>query len=310
MCLPHLPGMGDRGYQTQATAFALDSLQSCGRAVVQLPTGSGKTRVALRVAQAWLRGRGRRVYLITPSEETISQTVIAARLLGLRPMIDAGHEQASRHAQFIISTYASAWRRHEKWIAKSTLLLLDECHHVNFAAPVNADILDRFDYGVGLSATPWSKGCMAYFRKNIFIYSLSRAIADGVNAQYEIKPWTEPVNGSYQIVYTNRQDVRESLKRIMQSCDYAIYSQPRARDIISRFRTGAIKTIVVNRMLTEGFDLPAIKRIWIARDTKSRIAAMQMAGRALRAHKSRTAELFISSAQTRVLLDEALKRAG
>ena len=47
----------------------------------------------------------------------------------------------------------------------------------------------------------------------MFIYALSRAISDGVNAPYEIKPWTEPVNGSYQIVYTNRQDVRESLKR-------------------------------------------------------------------------------------------------
>lgn len=302
--------MGDRGYQTQATAFALDSLQSCGRAVVQLPTGSGKTRVALRVAQTWLRGRNRRVYLLTPSEETVTQTVIAARLLGLRPMIDAGRQRASRHAQLVISTYASAWRRHEQWISKSTLLLLDECHHVNFAAPVNADILDRFDYGVGLSATPWSKGCLSYFRKRKFIYELTRAISEGVNSPYEIKAWSQPINGMYQIVYTNRQDQRESLKRIMQACDYAIYSAPRAREVISRFRTGAIKTIVVNRMLTEGFDLPAIKRIWIMRDTRSRIAAMQMAGRALRAYKSRTAELFIASEQTRILLNEALKRAG
>jgi len=302
--------MRERRYQAQAVAFAMDGLRSCGRALVQLPTGSGKTIVSLLAASCWSKQGGQRVYLITPSEEAVRQTELTARILGMRPALDIPGERASRHAHLILTTYASAWRRFQQWIGPKTLLILDECHHVNFDAPVNTDILNRFEYGLGLSATPWSKGCLSYFKRNKHTYRLSEAIAAGVNAQYAIKPWSEPVGGPYQMIYTNNHDYRESITKTLKSCDYAIYSKPSAREVIARFRRGGIQTIVVNRMLTEGFDLPRIKRLWIMRDTRSRIAAMQMAGRALRPFQSRTAEIFVHSDMTRELLHQALERAG
>lgn len=303
--------MRERKYQAQAIEFALDRLRSDGRSLIQLPTGSGKTLVSLRAAAIWLQRPRARVYLVTPSEETVRQTEITARILGMRPALDipGASQMPSQYAPFVVTTYASAWRRFQRWTGNQTLLILDECHHVNFLAPVNADILNQFEFGLGLSATPWSKGCLAYFKNNKHTYKLSQAIADGVNAPYVIHEWADPVSGNYQMIYTNNQDYREAITRSLKSCDYAIYTRPLAREVIAKFRCGAIRTIVVNRMLTEGFDLPKVKRIWIMRDTKSRIAVMQMAGRALRAFQSRTAEIYVQSPLARKLLNQALERA-
>lgn len=91
--------------------------------------------------------------------------------------------------------------------------------------------------------------------------------------------------------------------------DFAAYQAADARRTISRFRFGFLGTIVVNRMLTEGFDQPQIKRIWIARNTESQIAALQMAGRALRPYKEQAATIYVQSEQTRNTLISALERA-
>ena len=301
--------MQTRKYQQAAIDFSVGALSEGKRAVIQLPTGTGKTLVLLRVAEHELRA-GRPVYVIVPTDEAVQQVRHTALRLGLFPVLDTQGRKAPAQAPLVITTYSCAWHRYRRRLRTNTLCLLDECHHINFNAPVNFNILNSFQVAIGLSATPWSKGCLKYFDSNRYRYKLSQAITDGVNSQFEIKPWIEPSKGSYQIIYTNDADYRERLCGSLAGTDYAIHQRVNARKVIARFRHGILGTIIVNRMLTEGFDLPQIKRVWIARRTGSRIAAMQMAGRALRPYQGRIASIYALTSETRQLLEQAIAKAG
>ncbi|MFA7295722.1 MAG: DEAD/DEAH box helicase [Dehalococcoidia bacterium] len=60
-------------------------------------------------------------------------------------------------------------------------------------------------------------------------------------------------------------------------------------DILERFAAGAIEVVVNVDILTEGYDLPAVKCIVLARPTKSRARYLQYCGRASRPHNGRGA---------------------
>lgn len=300
--------MQARKYQQQAIDFSVAAISSGKRALIQLPTGTGKSLVLLAIAKYAVQHK-RPAYIIAPTEEAVMQLRSLALRLGLLPALDTTGNKVSRFSPLIITTYACAWRRYKKRLTNNTLCILDECHHVNFNAPVNLDILNSFQAAIGLSATPWSKGCYNYFDKNRFRYKLSEAIADGFNCPYKIEPWREPTKGDYQIIYTNNGRYRSELCSNIPGSDYAIYQRSNARAIIAKFRYGRIGTIVVNRMLTEGFDLPQIKHVWIARTTKSKIAAMQMAGRALRPCSGKVASIYPLDQPTALLLQHAIKKA-
>lgn len=302
--------MTPRQHQIQAIKFGLDVLEKGhARGLAQMPTGSGKTFVGVTLAREWIR-RGGCVTFLEPSEEVIEQVRRAALLAGLTPVIEKAEKHASRSAQCVVASYNTMWRRYEKHRKPKSLAILDECHHFNYDAESNLMVASVFERAIGLSATPWSKGCLDFFENRIFVYPLSQAIRDQVNCGYAVMPWDTPQTGKYQIVYCGSYtDVRQMCSRIRPS-DYAVYQESDARKNIGRFRHGMLGTIVVNRMLTEGFDLPQIKRVWIARDTESEIFALQMAGRALRPYRGERAMVFVQSDKTRQTLQAAIQRAG
>ena len=47
--------------------------------------------------------------------------------------------------------------------SRDTLLIYDECHHGNLDAPENLRLARSFRHILGLSATPWSRGCLDLF---------------------------------------------------------------------------------------------------------------------------------------------------
>jgi superfamily II DNA or RNA helicase len=274
-----------------------------------MPTGSGKSYVEMAIAREWVRGGGHATILV-PSEEVVQQLKRLAWLLGLTPVIEMADLHASRFAPFVIGTYQTMWRRVEKYKRPKSLVLLDECHHVNFDAPVNLSIASAFERAIGFSATPWSSGCESFFGDCSYCYPLSRSIAESVNCDFAVLPWMHPTPGKYQVVYcSNMEHILDMCRQISPSA-YAVYQAENARQIIARFRHGLVGTIVVNRMLTEGFDQPQIKRVWIARDTESDIFALQMAGRALRPYQRQQAAIHVRSERTRATLEQAIRRAG
>lgn len=302
--------MRARTHQSEAIAFCQRALiEGHARCVVQMPTGSGKSFVIRTIAREWIK-RGGNAYVLCPTEEVIEQQRLDSLREGMTPVIEKAELHASRYARYILGSFSSMWRRHEKHRREKTLALIDECHHFNYDAPTNCKIAGIFERVIGFSATPWSSGCLSFFEDRLHVYPLSQAIRDGVNCGYRLPDWIEPTPGQYQIVYCSTlDDIRGMCLRIAPS-DYAVYQERNARQTISRFRYGRLGTIVVNRMLTEGFDQPQIKRLWIARNTGSEIFALQMAGRSLRPHLGREAEIYIQTEQTKETLMSALDRAG
>lgn len=298
-----------RNHQAEAIGFCLRSLKSGhARCVVQMPTGSGKSFVIRRLAQEWIKDGGNALVLC-PTEEVIEQQRRDSLREGMVPVIEKAEQHASQYARYIIGSVNTMWHRCEKHRRKKSLLLVDECHHFNYDAPTNMKIANIFERAVGFSATPWSVGCLDFFENRTHVYPLSQSIREQVNCKYHIEEWIEPIPGKYQIVYCSSfEEIQQMCLRIAPS-DFAAYQSADARRTISRFRFGFLGTIVVNRMLAEGFDQPQIKRIWIARNTESQIAALQMAGRALRPYKEQAATIYVQSEQTRNTLMSALERA-
>lgn len=295
--------MKAKQHQSKAIDFALDALKNHRRCVAQLPTGSGKTLVGLTVAS--MMGN-RRVWILTPTVESLAAHTSQARHLGIACSVELAERKASRFARLCLTTYATAWHRPQA-IKPDDLLIFDECHHVNFKAPINAALVHEKRLAFGLSASPWSVGCKSFF-PNRHIQPLSELIELGINARYEICEWTDPVNRGYQIVYSRASQNHSLLKGLKQS-DYAICSRENSRQVIDRFRRGLVRTIIVNRMLTEGFDLRQVKSVFIDRRIRSKIMLYQMAGRALRPHNGETARIYVQDSDTKDRLLLAFKRA-
>jgi superfamily II DNA or RNA helicase len=64
--------------------------------------------------------------------------------------------------------------------------------------------------------------------------------------------------------------------------DYVDYSRKDAGEIADRYRRGELDVIINVQMLTEGFDAPRTRTVFIARPTRSESLLVQMVGRALR----------------------------
>lgn len=300
-----------RPYQQEAVSYALARLAQGKRSLLQLPTGTGKSLVLMELARQWIKQTGSRVYLLAPTMEAISAILRQGHSFGLRAFRDFGNRSGGRSAPLTISTYASGWRRAYQ-VSRThgnPLLLLDECHHCNFAAPSNISILKNYAYAIGTSATPWSSECQSYFDNALFTYRLSDSISAGHNANFEIFGWKSPTSKNHPIIYAETNELSQ-ICSAMASCDYAICTRMDARKIIQRYRLGSQPAIVVNRMLMEGFDYPQCKDIYIHRSSCSDIELMQMAGRALRPYRGLAASIYVRDPDTRRRLVLAIRRAG
>jgi superfamily II DNA or RNA helicase len=156
------------------------------RAVVSLPTGGGKTRVAAEaVVRLVLRGNGRRTALwIAQTDELCEQAVQCFRQLWVNvgePSEDlrvvrlwGGQRNPSPpegdEATVVIASIQTLNSRRSRselsWISRSGIVIIDECHHA--IASSYTDLLRWLDVQVGserarereapvlgLSATPW-----------------------------------------------------------------------------------------------------------------------------------------------------------
>ena len=116
--------------------------------IVEMPTGSGKTLLALRAICVVQRG----TLILVPTLELLTQWCgVLETLLGIRPgVIGGGSHQLE---PVTVCTYASAYRKGEHFGNRFCLVVFDECHHL--AGAGYARIADGLiaPYRLGLSAT-------------------------------------------------------------------------------------------------------------------------------------------------------------
>lgn len=83
------------------------------------------------------------------------------------------------------------------------------------------------------------------------------------------------------------QTLAHELQKAGIDADYVDYSRKDAQAIMERYRTERKPQVLVNvEMLTEGFDAPHTRTVFIARPTRSHGLVAQMVGRALRGKQS------------------------
>lgn len=301
-------------HQVEATEVcARAHAQQRSRVLVQIPPGTGKTEIAARAAMAWVHGRpfGRALVCVSsgPVLDQFARRLRAGTRLPIA--IERAGLHAPRSARLVIATQQSLWGRLSSY-GRDTLLIYDECHHGNLDAPENLRLAQSFDHVVGLSATPWSSGCVQLFAESHRVtMPLFQAEREGLIAPHEILPWTSPA-GPLGLVFlaSNAACERESRKHPRAAWVGVQVPDPERQARIARWKSGAVDVLFANRMLLEGFDEPRCPHVWIDKDTDSEIMLVQMAGRALRHRPGKVARLYCASEQTAAQLRVALQRCN
>jgi superfamily II DNA or RNA helicase len=120
-----------------------------GRGVVVLPTGTGKTHVAvLAIARA-----ARPALVVTPTIDLLNQWYGELSLAFGVPigLMGGGHHDLQ---PITVTTYDSAYIYVEKWGNRYGLLVFDECHHLPGPTTQVAAVASIAPYRLGLTATP------------------------------------------------------------------------------------------------------------------------------------------------------------
>jgi len=147
LTLPDRPPPSGEPYPYQQEALA--AWAKTRRGVVELPTGAGKTRLALLAIAAVRRD----TLVLVPTLDLVAQWAEAIRReLGLTVGMIGGGSFVL--APVTVSTYASAFRHGERFGNRFGLAIFDECHHLpGEGYALCAEVLIA-PFRLGLSATP------------------------------------------------------------------------------------------------------------------------------------------------------------
>jgi superfamily II DNA or RNA helicase len=120
-----------------------------GRGVVVLPTGAGKTHVAMMA----IDDRRRAALVVAPTLDLVRQWYDLLRAtFGVTPGVVGGGEYDVR--PLTVTTYDSAHLHMEHLGGRFGLVVFDECHHLPGAAYALSARLCLAPYRLGLTATP------------------------------------------------------------------------------------------------------------------------------------------------------------
>jgi superfamily II DNA or RNA helicase len=135
-----------RGYQTEALNAWLAGR---GRGVVVLPTGAGKTLVAVLAIDA----KRRSTLVVAPTLDLVRQWYDVLRATFGVPVgvIGGGEYQVEA---LTVTTYDSAFLHMEHLGARFGLIVFDECHHLPGASYAFAARFALAPFRLGLTATP------------------------------------------------------------------------------------------------------------------------------------------------------------
>jgi superfamily II DNA or RNA helicase len=120
-----------------------------GRGVVVLPTGTGKTFLAVLA----INKTGRPALVVTPTIDLLNQWYgeLLVAFGGPVGLIGGGHYDIQ---PLTVTTYDSAYIHLDRWGARFGLLVFDECHHLPGRTYVTTAVGSLAPYRLGLTATP------------------------------------------------------------------------------------------------------------------------------------------------------------
>lgn len=278
--------------------------------LVQQPCGTGKTEIGVRAAVSWVHQRGvRHVVVAVPTLEIQGQWVRRLAQLTRLPVRASFAGRGFAQPRIVVLTYAALWQFENGLPCHDALLIFDEAHHGNYEAPSNLRLVRAHPHVLGLSATPWTAGCVALFGATAQVsLPLSVAIRQQLVSTYQVLPWEAP-RGPYGLVFVSGvATAQETARALGCRASWAAHTEPRSRARINSWLRGTLPVLVVDRMVSEGCDCPRCAAVWFEREPESDVLLVQCAGRAFRYQAGKTARLHCRSGDTADRLQSALQR--
>jgi DNA repair protein RadD len=327
---------GLRPYQIDALENLRDGIRNgFRRQVLQLPTGSGKTRVAAAITEL-VRSKGKRVLFLADRIELIDQASMRFDAEGIdHGIIQGQHFRWHPELPVQIGTIQTLLNREAM---KFDLIVVDECHAGG--KRLNDWITKQDAVVIGLSATPWAKGLGKIYQRLIVGTRVRELIEMGFLVDVEAyAPSTPDLSGVKVVagewveselakavdtprlvgdIVTTWIQYGEGRQTIVFGVDVAhskhIVEQFRAagvdaahvdgyenaearRDTIRRFRNGQLRLISNVGILDKGFDVPEASCIVMARPIRSSLMLhIQQIGRVMRPAPGKTNAIILDHA--------------
>lgn len=275
-------GLEPRDYQSRIVSTVYNSFINKHKSVlIESPTGSGKTPMGLLSLR-----------LLKETHPNMVFGWVAMR----RKLLAQAREENKRIGVKNIH-FVSMF---DKNPPKCDMLVTDEAQHDAAATMATLHKVSKSQLSLGMTATP--------FRTDRIKLSYEKVISDcGVRFlieegylspfdQYAVPKW-EPKHVAYQLVnnpqkwgksvvfFKNKRlcsELKAYLDRYKIPSAVMLGSDPMSKreEIFDMFDSGAIQVLINIQLLTEGFDCPELRTVWV-RDS-GKLCTMQMAGRVLR----------------------------
>ena len=169
------------------------------RAIIQAPTGAGKTILAAAIAEGALN-KGRRVLFVVPFLSLVDQTVAAFAAQGIASVgvMQAQHPMTDAEQPVQVASLQTLQRRR---LPRADIVMIDEAHRWY-------RFLDKW-MGmpewqcvpfVGLSATPWTKGLGKHYDHLIVAATTGGLIDEGYLSPFRAYAPAHPDLSGVQIV--------------------------------------------------------------------------------------------------------------
>jgi len=317
-----------RPYQATAVESALQALTTSGSAVLQMPTGAGKTKAATEI----IKRHNKPVWFICHRQEIERQAAEAFTAAGIDFGIVSPRAELDYDKPVQIVSVASL-RLHN--LPPPSLVIWDECHHV--PAPSWARLHKALSAArhLGLTATPErldGKGLSDWFKELVVGPSIEALVSQGFLSPFRYfapsdpdltaaklqagdykkcdadKAMNTPVligdavaeynrvaNGKKAIAFCTSREASKALADRFNAVGIParhVDGETDDRDrraAIDSIKSGSIKILCNVEVFTEGFDVPGIEAAILMRPTKSPTLLLQMIGRALRFVEDKTA---------------------
>jgi superfamily II DNA or RNA helicase len=268
---------------------------SCS-ALVVVPTGGGKTHVALSAAQVLQRKAGLRVGWCAARRELLRQAEAENERFGF------GVEMR------MISLF-------DRRAPQCDLLIMDEAHHDACVTAANLQAHVRARYVVGLTATPWrtdrARLSYSHVLRRCSIQSLQD---DGFLSRYvhvSIESWKPELvartwlespdrfGRSVMFFRTQKEAARclDTLRAGGAAADLVTGDSDRESQIAD-FAAGELDVLVAMGCLCEGFSDPGLATVFVRPASKG--PTVQMAGRVFRTHPDIPLKTIVQSRDTPV----------
>lgn len=328
--------MSLRPYQQKAVEEALHALARSGSAVLQMPTGAGKTKAATEI----IANHGGIVWFVCHRREIERQAARAFREAGIEFGIVSPRSKPDYSKRVQIVLVGTLARRVADLPAPS-LVIWDECHHV--AAKSWAEIREALTDALhlGLTATPErfdGKGLREWFAELIPGPSIPDLIPEFLSTYSYFSPsspdltaarmqagdyakgdaakimntpvligdafreYREKADGKRALAFCVTREASKALvERFQAEGVPAVHIDANTKDdereaAVDDLVAGRIKLISNVEVFTEGVDIPEIDAVILLRPTKSPTLFFQMVGRVLRKAEGKAGAVILDHA--------------